>query len=100
MAGNCWILVSQHFTIGDAELLAHKVQASDFFTDWVFNLQTRINFKEGNGAVLSDEEFASAGSEVARFSNDGFRCAIQLSILLITKEWGGSFFNEFLVATL
>ena len=100
MAGDGWVVITQDFAIGNAELLTNQVKTGDFLTYGVFHLQASIDLKERNGAVLADKELARSGAVVASFADDRLGRGVQLLVLRLGKERGGSFFNEFLVAPL
>ena len=54
MPGNLGVVVVERATLGETKLLANQVDASDFFRDRVFNLQTGVDFEERNSAVGAD----------------------------------------------
>ena len=57
--------VVEHAALGEAELLAHEVDAGDLLGDRVLDLQPGVHLEERDGAVLADEELARAGADVA-----------------------------------
>ena len=57
--------VAERLAVGDAELLAHQVDAGDLLGDRVLDLQAGVDLEEGDRAVLADEELAGAGADVA-----------------------------------
>src|SRR5690606_9721308 len=59
---------------GDAELLAHQVDAGDLFGYRVLDLQAGVHLEERHRAVSADEELAGAGADVADLFEDRLGC--------------------------
>ena len=64
------VVVAELLAVGDAELLAHQVDAGDLLGDRVLDLQPGVDLEEGDGAVLADQELAGAGADVAGLAQD------------------------------
>ena len=94
------VVVVERAALGEAELLAHEVDAGHLFGDGVLDLQARVDLEERDGAVGSDEELARAGADVADLAEDGLRRFVEGAVLLVGEERGGRLFDELLVATL
>ena len=60
----------QLLAVGDAELLAHQVDAGRLLGDRVLDLQPGVDLQEGDGAVGSDEVLDRAGAVVAGLAAD------------------------------
>ena len=65
MAAQRRVVVAERLAVGDAELLAHQVDAGDLLGDRVLDLQAGVDLEERDGAVAADEELAGAGADVA-----------------------------------
>ena len=100
MAERFGVVVVERAALGEAELLAHEVDAGHLFGDGVLDLQARVDLEERDGAVGSDEELARAGADVADLAEDGLRRFVEGAVLLVGEERGGRLFDELLVATL
>ncbi|GAB3648644.1 hypothetical protein GCM10028833_14950 [Glycomyces tarimensis] len=85
---------------GDAELLAHQVDAAGLLGDGVLDLEAGIHLEEGDGAVGADEELDGAGAVVVRLPADRLGGAVDRGALLVAEERRGGFFDELLVAAL
>src|SRR5208337_5539988 len=59
------VVVAERLALGDAEHLAHQVNASDLLADRVLDLQPGVDLQEADRAVLADEELAGARARVA-----------------------------------
>lgn len=98
--GDVFLGVGEFFAFGDAEHFAYEVDAGDFFGDGVFDLESGVDFEEGDGSVLADEVFACACTDVASFVEDGFAGSDEFCVLFVGEEGCWGFFDEFLVASL
>ena len=70
MAARLGVVVVERLALGDAELLAHQVDAGDLLGDRVLDLQAGVDLEERDRAVLADEELAGAGADVAGLLED------------------------------
>ena len=86
--------------LGDAELLAHQVDAGDLFGDRVLDLQAGVDLEERDRAVLADQELAGARAEVADLAQDRLRRLVEEGGLLLGEERRRRLLDELLVATL
>lgn len=68
------VVVAEGLAVGDAEHLAHEVDAGDLFGDGVFDLEAGVDLEEGDGAVQADEELDGAG---CRRSRPSLRMALE-----------------------
>ena len=64
------VVVAELLAVGDPEHLAHEVDAGDLLGDRVLDLQPGVDLEERDRAVLSDEELAGAGADVAGLAQD------------------------------
>ena len=94
------VVVVDDAAVGDAELLAHEVDAGDLLAHGVLDLQSGIDLEEGDGAVLADEELARAGVVVAGLADDRLGGAVELLKLRLRQVGRGSLLDQFLVASL
>ena len=94
------VVVVDDATLGDAELLADKVDAGDLLAHRVLDLEASVDLEEGDGAVLAHEELACARVVVAGFAHDRLGCAVELGQLLLAEIRRGRLLDELLVATL
>ena len=92
--------VVERLAVGDAELLAHEVDAGDLLGDRVLDLQAGVDLEEGDVAVGADEELAGAGADVAGRAQDRLGRPEQLGVLLVGEEGGRGLLDELLVAAL
>ena len=92
--------VVERLAVGDAELLAHEVDAGDLLGDRVLDLEAGVDLEEADVAVRADEELAGAGADVAGRAQDRLGRADQLGVLLLGDERGGGLLDELLVAAL
>lgn len=95
-----FLFILEFLAFSDKDLFFNEIDASDFFGNAVFYLDTGVHFDEVEVAMFIDEEFDGAGIFVfASFSDfdGGFAH-------FFSKFWGevggGGFFDEFLVAAL
>src|SRR5471032_2104764 len=84
---------------GDADLLAHDVDASDGFADGMFHLQPRVHFNEIEAAIFV-EEFNRAGAQIAQSFQGAGADAADLVALLGVEGGAARFLPHFLVAAL
>ena len=94
------VVVAERLAVGDAEQLAHQVDAGDLLGHRVLDLQPGVDLEERDGAVLADEELAGAGADVAGLAEDRLGRAVQLGVLLVGEERRGRLLDELLVAAL
>ena len=92
--------VVERAALGEAELLAHEVDAGDLLGDGVLDLQAGVHLEERDGAVLADEELAGAGADVADLLEDRLRRLVERAVLLLGEERRGRLLDELLVAAL
>ena len=93
--------IAQRLAVGDAEHLAHQVDAGDLLGDRVLDLQPGVDLEEGNGAVLADEEFAGAGADVAGlFAGSPWTPRGARSSCCVGQERRRCLLDQFLVAAL
>jgi hypothetical protein len=76
----------QLLAVGDAELLAHQVDARGLLGHRMLHLQAGIDLEEGDQAVLSDQVFHGAGAVVAGLLADPFGRLVNLRALCIGQE--------------
>ena len=94
------IAVAQRLALGDAEHLPHQVQPGDLLRDRVLHLEPGVHLEEADGAVLTDQELARAGSDVARLGQDRLRGGVQPLLLLDRQERGRRLLDQLLVPPL
>ncbi len=94
------VVVVDEAARGDAELLAHEVDARDLLGDRVLDLEAGVDLEEGDGAVLRHEELARAGADVADLAEDRLGRGVELGVLLVGEERRGRLLHELLVAAL
>jgi hypothetical protein len=94
------VVVVDEAARGDAELLAHQVDARDLLGDRVLDLEARVHLEEGDRAVLRHEELARAGADVADLPEDRLGRGVELRVLLVGEERRGRLLHELLVAAL
>ncbi len=92
--------VGDRLSGGDAELLAHEVEAGDLLAHGVLDLEARVHLEERDRAVRADEELARARALVFRLAEDGLGRPNELGVLLVGQERRGRLLDEFLVPTL
>ena len=100
MAVRLGIVVADLLALGEAELLAHQVDAGDLFGDRVLDLQPGVHLEERDRAVGSDEELAGARSDVADFAQDRLGGRVEDVVLRLGEERRGRLLDELLVAAL
>ena len=71
------VVVVEHAALGDAELLAHQVDAGDLLGHRMLDLQPGVHLEERDRAVLGDQEFAGSGADVADLFEDGLRRRVE-----------------------
>lgn len=94
------VVVVDEAARGDAELLAHEVDARDLLGDRVLDLEAGVDLEEGDGAVLRHEELARASADVADLAEDRLGRGVELGVLLVGEERRGRLLHELLVAAL
>ena len=94
------IVVVERAALGDAELLAHEVDAGDLLGDGVLDLEARVDLEERDRAVGADEELARARADVADLAQDRLRRVVQDPVLLVAQERRGCLLDELLVTAL
>ena len=99
--------MAPHFTAAgdflsgcDGKLGCHKVDSGDLFGDGVLNLQARVNFKEVQLALVTEQVFACAQTDVVNGVEEGLGVSQQERFSLSSNEGCGGLFDEFLVAAL
>ena len=92
--------VVERLAVGDAELLAHQVDAGDLLGHRVLDLEAGVDLEEGDVRPGADEELAGAGADVAGRAQDLLGRPEQLGVLLVGEEGGGGLLDELLVAAL
>ena len=100
VAADLGIVVAELLAGGDAEHLAHQVDAGDLLGDRVLDLEPGVDLEEGDRAVLADEELARAGADVARLVEDRLGRRVDALDLLVGQERRGRLLDELLVAAL
>lgn len=55
---------TEFVSFGNAELFDDQVNSGDFFGDRVFDLEAGVDFKEGNGSIISDKKLACSSAVV------------------------------------
>src|SRR5690606_8360821 len=94
------IVVAELLALGEAELLAHEVDAGDLLRHGVLDLETRVHLEERDRAVGADEELARSRADVADLAQDRLRRLVEDAVLLIRQERRGRLLDELLVAAL
>jgi hypothetical protein len=64
------LLESKRVASGNQDLLLNKIDASDLLGDRMFDLKSRVHFKEEKALVLVYEEFNCASALVAACSRE------------------------------
>ncbi|CDZ89351.1 Choline dehydrogenase [Rhodococcus ruber] len=85
--------------VGDAELLAHQVDARGLLGDRVLDLQAGVDLEEGDGVAL-DQVLDRAGAVVAGLAADGLGGLVDAAALLVGQERRGGLLDELLEAAL
>ena len=88
------------FAVGDAELLAHQVDAGGLLGDGMLHLQAGVDLQERDQTVLADEVFHGARAVVAGLLADPLGGLVDLLALRVGEEGRRCFFDEFLEAAL
>jgi hypothetical protein len=94
------VVVVEQAALGEAELLAHEVDAGDLFGDGVLDLEARVHLEERDRAVGADEELARSRADVADLLEDGLGCRVEDLVLLVGEEGRGRLLDELLMAAL
>jgi hypothetical protein len=66
----------------------------------MFNLKTRINFKKGYCACLTQQDFNCTGAHVARCCAYVAGSGMNALTLLISQEWSRGFLYQLLITLL
>ena len=91
---------AERLAVGDTEHLADQVDAGNLLGHGVLDLQARVDFEEGDGAILPDEELTGSGTNVACLTEDGLGRRPEQVFLRAGQVRGGSLLDELLVAAL
>ncbi len=94
------VVVAELLARGDAEHLAHQVEAGDLLGHGVLDLEPGVDLQEGDGAVLADQELAGAGADVAGLAQDRLAGLVEPGDLVVGEERRGRLLDELLVAAL
>ena len=86
----------QRLALGDAELLAHEVDARGLLRHRVFHLQPRVDLEERDQPVLADEELDRARPVVARLPADRLGGLVDRRALLVGEERRGRLLHQLL----
>ena len=86
--------------LGDADLLAHQVDARDLFGDGVLDLEARVDLEEPDVAVRLQEEFDGAHADVVHVFEQRAGSGHHLLVRALGQEGGGGLFDQLLVAAL
>jgi len=94
------VLERQWQTVGHAQLLYDEIHAGDLFGDRMLDLQARVDFKEGQRAVGAEQVFHGARVHITGLGADVACRGVDAFALRVAEEGRGSFFHQFLVASL
>ena len=86
--------------LGDADLLAHQVDARDFLGHGVLDLQTRVDLEEPDVAVRLEQELHRAHAHVVDVLEQSARRVHERLVRPLGQEGGWGLFDQLLVATL
>ena len=86
----------QRLALGDAELLAHEVDARRLLRHRVLHLQPGVDLEERDQPVLADEELDRARPVVARLPADRLGGLVDRRALLVGEERRGRLLDELL----
>ena len=86
--------------VGDAELLAHQVDARGLLGDRVFDLQAGVDLEERDQAVLADQVLDGARAVVAGLLADALGGLVDLLALRVGEERRGRLLDQLLEAAL
>ena len=90
----------ERLAVGDAELLAHQVDARGLLGDRVLDLQAGVDLEERDQAVLADQVLDGARAVVAGLLADALGGLVDLLALLVGQERRGRLLDELLEAAL
>ncbi len=90
---NLGISEAKLFAFSDSEHLAHQIQASDLFGDWMFDLQPGVHFEEADGAVLTDQELTRSRAHIASLFQDRLTGVVEPLALVFGDEGSRGLFN-------
>ena len=88
------------FASGDLDLLFDEINAVGFLSDAVFHLDAGIHLHEVVVSMVIHEAFDGAGADVADFFGEADAICAHAFADFVGHDGGGSFFDNFLVATL
>ena len=90
----------QRQALRDTDLLAHQVDARDFFGHGVLDLQTRVDLEEPDVAVRLEQELHRAHAHVVDVLEQSARRVHERLVRPLGQEGGWCLFDQLLVATL
>ena len=85
---------------GDGDLKLYEIEAGDLLGDRMFDLQTRVHFQKIKIEVGVDQEFDSAGVDVAAGAREAHRGVAHFLAQVGRDDWRGRLFDHFLMAPL
>ena len=94
------VVVAELLAGGDAEHLAHQVDAGDLLGHRVLDLQPGVDLEEADRAVLADQELTGARPDVAGLAQDGLRALPHRLDLLVGQVRRGRLLDQLLVPPL
>ena len=94
-----FLAVAQRLSLGDAQLLAHQIQAGDFLRDGMLHLQAGVHFQEPELAAVH-QELDGAGGGVADALRGGDGRSAHLRPQGRVHGRRGRFLNDLLMAAL
>src|SRR5699024_10052520 len=100
MAAGGGELLGQNLAGGDAHLPADEVDSRYLLGDGVFDLDARIGFHEDDRAVLTEEELARGGADVADMGEQSRRRLGDDALLVGRQERCRGLLDDLLIATL
>ena len=95
-----FLLETQRFAVGHADLFLHQVHAHHFFRDGVLHLQAGVHFQKVEVAVFVHQKFNGAGPAVVHGLCGGHGRGAHFAAQFRGEEGRGAFFHDFLVAPL
>jgi hypothetical protein len=100
VAADLGVVVPELLAGGDPEHLADQVETGDLLRDAVLDLQAGVDLEERDGAVLTHQELAGAGTDVPRLEQDRLRRVVKALHLVGGEERRGRLLDQLLVASL
>lgn len=94
---------SQGFSHRDQNLLLHDVDARHFLSNWVFDLDTLVDFEKVEVSVVIDDEFDGSSTRIVgsfRYLKRGTSHFFPQILKLRLDERGRGFLDDFLVTAL